>query len=113
MGWQQTVQIKYVALGIGERRAFVQQRIVQKLVAAERGFDDSRQWAVICVGACVVSLMNALDLQYTMSKKSKASSVHPRNWLQPHVLFAGPAGKCRDAHCFVSLAAVALSDSRT
>ena len=39
---QQAMEVEYVALSVGERRAFVQERIVQQLVAAQRGFDDSR-----------------------------------------------------------------------
>ena len=42
VGRQQAVQIERIALGIGERRAFVQQRIVEQLIAAERGLDHSR-----------------------------------------------------------------------
>ena len=38
---QQAVQVEGVALGVGERRALVQQRIVEQLVAAERGLDDA------------------------------------------------------------------------
>jgi hypothetical protein len=38
---QQPMQIEFVALGLGEGCAFVQERIVQKIVAAERGRNDA------------------------------------------------------------------------
>ena len=39
MGRQKSMQIEQVALGIRERRAFVEQRIIEKLIAAQRSLD--------------------------------------------------------------------------
>ena len=36
---QQAVQLEGIALGLGKRRALVEQRIVEELIAAERGAD--------------------------------------------------------------------------
>src|ERR1700691_2141088 len=44
VGRQQSVQLEFVPLRVAERGALVEQRIVQELVAAERGFDHSRSF---------------------------------------------------------------------
>ena len=41
VGRQEAVQIELIALGVGERCAFVEERIVQQLVTAERGLDGA------------------------------------------------------------------------
>ena len=43
---QQPVQVEFVPLGLGECRTFVQYRIVEQLIAAQRGFDMAR-WFIV------------------------------------------------------------------
>ena len=42
VGWKKAVKIERIALSIGKRRAFVQKRIVQQLVAASCSFENLR-----------------------------------------------------------------------
>ena len=39
VGRQKPMQVEQVAFGVGERRAFVEQRIIEKLITAQRGLD--------------------------------------------------------------------------
>ena len=39
VGRQQSVQLERIALVLGERRTFIEQRIVEKLIAEQAGFD--------------------------------------------------------------------------